>query len=397
MTYANIGKAVGLSRGQVAGRIKRIKDRLKNAGVDFPTEIENYPESVEIREDGTQVSDRLILIAEEERKNPRRLLELHNYDPDMWVLVNAVDNLWHMSKGWRQGGGKELLYQSKITAKPNEALTLELVQTWFENYDDGARSKPAKPKQYSNDGDVLEAFISDLHKGNRPVSSAKTIEEKFRETILDIYARCKGKKFSKIVLVWGGDNAHFDTKRRTTTSGTQMTTNGQTLPEIYLDLIELLIWSIDLLSQIAPVELIFIPGNHDNIIGFTIVNAVKLYYKDNPNVTVDAEYKPRKARLFGVSLVGFAHGDMSKSNANSWLMAEFREEWGKAKYAEAHMAHFHSQETREKNGMIVRWFPTMTGEDEWHDDKAFIGSVKASVCSVWGLDYGLKEQWYINM
>ena len=65
------------------------------------------------------------------------------------------------------------------------------------------------------------------------------------------------------------------------------------------------------------------------------------------------------------------------------------------KYAEVHAGHWHSQTTAEKNGMVLRYLPSITGTDEWHYNKGFVGAVKATVSFVWG-DTGLKEIWHTN-
>jgi len=85
-----------------------------------PKELQNEDEerqlSLKIEEDGSQVSDRLILISENDSKNPDFLLNAHGYDPEYWVLVNAISNFWN---GMRpKDMGLATLRQSKITVRP---------------------------------------------------------------------------------------------------------------------------------------------------------------------------------------------------------------------------------------------------------------------------------------
>lgn len=386
--WPEIGKAIGRSAEAARSYYRRHSEKY----------VSDYSEknSVQINEDGTQVSDRLVLICEEERKDPRRLLELHNYDPDKWVVIESTDNLWHMQSG-NEDGSNALLYQSKIRVKPNTELSLEIVERWFDEFNDGVRAKPSKPKGYSNDGDVLEINLADLHKGKRVPYDRHDLGENIRYTVSDIINRTAGKKFSKIILVLNGDTFHFDGKSRMTTSGTKLETDGSTALEIYDDVISMLIWIIDSLAEIAPVDIIVIPGNHDWFVSYTLARSLDLFYKLDNNVIVDTSHRPRKWRIIGCTLVGWMHGEMSKTNATGWLMSEAREEWGKTIYAEVHAGHWHSQQTIEKNGMVLRYLPSMTGTDEWHYDKGYVGSVRATVSFVWGLSEGLKEMWYTNI
>ena len=386
--WVSIGEEIGKSPEAARSYYRRHADKYPSI---------KSKNSISINADGTQTSDRLILISEEERKSPRRLLELHNYDPDKWVITNSIDNLWHGQKSHKQGGGLLIHYQSKITVKPATDITMETVQSFFDNLDHPT-AKPIKPKQYAPDGEVLEIALADMHKGSRsPYNESNSVEDKFRYTINDIVSRCGNRKFSKIYFVLGGDNAHFDTKSRTTTAGTQLDTDGLTATEIFKALLDLYYWGIDCLRQIAPVEVICLPGNHDWLVSLMIAMTIEAYYKDCQDVIVDTDQRPRKWRIVGCSLIGWMHGEMSKTNASSWLMAEARDDWGKTKYAEVHAFHYHSQTMAEKNGMILRYLPSMKETDEWEYEKGFVGSVKATVSFVWGFEEGLREMWYTNV
>lgn len=405
-TLSQIGARFGKTKGWAQGRVSRLRKKL---GGDFPTqdpppaaEDKSFDKSsIRIHVDGSQSSDRLVMMSEEERKNPRRLLELHNYDPDTWVLVDAVDNLWHMKESWRIGGGRELLYQSKIRARPlgGNEFTFQDVESFFNHFEGVQSSGKYIPKQFEKNSDILEICLSDMHIGKRGIYSDRhaDIKKAFRYTVEDIIDRCQGRSFSKIYLTPLGDIFNFDTMHRTTTAGTPVESDGSTLPEMVGDGTELFMWALDGLQQIAPVEFKHLPGNHDWMMSFMFAKMLEFYYKPNDFVTVDADPQPRKWTMFGKSLVGWAHGELSRANASTWLVTEARQDWGRARWAEIHSGHIHSQQTTEKNGVVLRYLPSMTATDEWHYNKGYVGATKATVSFVWDMTRGLKEIWHTNL
>lgn len=53
------------------------------------TDKPEYKATIEIKSDGTQVSDRLIEISEQDLKDESYLLEAHGYDPSEWEISSA--------------------------------------------------------------------------------------------------------------------------------------------------------------------------------------------------------------------------------------------------------------------------------------------------------------------
>ena len=82
-----------------------------------------YKSESSINKDGTFSSDKLIVIKEDELKNPNSLLKAHGFDIREWELVSARNNIWNVYS--KQDGVQEL-YSSKIVVKPRSGITLEI-------------------------------------------------------------------------------------------------------------------------------------------------------------------------------------------------------------------------------------------------------------------------------
>ena len=353
-----------------------------------------YNEASELKQDGTYYSDKLVEMSEEDKRSPKRMLELHNLDPDLWEVYLVRNNLWHSQR--KSDQGRLLLYQSRLTAKPkqNKSITFEDVDKFFENHKYQSKINLKKYKDVNSK--VLEIDIADLHNGKLPYLDDDTVQDDFYYTLSEIINRTRGKNISKIYFTPMGDTSNFDSINGTTTSGTPVS-NNKTLQTVFDETTTMFIDAIEQLSNIAEVEVLHIPGNHDLGFSYYLVKSLEMYFRKHNGVKIDTDHKMRKFRVIGNTLLGISHGNLSKANSSGWLQVEAREEWGKTKYSEVHMGHIHSQHTIEKSGTICRYLPSMSPTDNWHYEKGFVGAVRSTCCFLWDLEKGLEEQWFINI
>jgi hypothetical protein len=52
-----------------------------------------------------------------------------------------------------------------------------------------------------------------------------------------------------------------------------------------------------------------VPGNHDPQTSYFLAKVLEAWFKNAKDVEINTEPKPRKYFLYGVNLIGFAHGD----------------------------------------------------------------------------------------
>ena len=409
-TWADLAKKYGFRNG------KELNDKFRRSKIPFHLvksvsfspnaekvviDEKNYPESEEVRQDGSIVSDKLIKIRELDSKNPKNLLEAHGFDPEQWILVNAKNNFWN---GMRpKDMGLMTLYQSKIIVRPREEneMTFSNVDSFFSNYQSKTKSVSRfHHKGYDKNGMVLEINLADLHIGNvgTNVNNQSSAYDKVNYVITDIISRIKNVKISKIILVQNGDIMNFDTKGRTTTSMTHtVTTDGSTNAEIFDESARVMISAIDRLEVISPIEVIGIYGNHDAISSYMLMKSLEFYYRENKNVIVDAGHNSRKFRKFGNNLVFWQHGDMSAKNVKSLMQREARREFGETNFCEIHLGNYHHQQTLEADGVIIRYLPSIAPTDEWHYDSGYVGAIQSVVSFLWDCETGLREMWFSNI
>lgn len=257
---------------------------------------------------------------------------------------------------------------------------------------------PLRPKTQS--GLMLEVPIVDLHLAKlawEPETGenydSKIAEQRFMDVIYDVVERARKYEFEQIVFPIGNDFFNFNDISGNTTKGTRQD-NDSRWQKMFLLGRDLLIRAIDLLSQLAPVKVFQIPGNHDTQVSWYVVCNIHAWFRNDPNVTVDINPRPRKYVEFGKCLIGFTHGDKEGKRIFGNMQVEVPDAWGRTIYREWHLGHLHSEQVKEEHGVKVRNLSSVTGNDAWHCESGFVGALAVSQSFVWDKERGLREIWY---
>lgn len=156
---------------------------------------------------------------------------------------------------------------------------------------------------------------------------------------------------------------------------------------------------IETMTQVAPVDILIVKGNHDEERIFYFGDTLESWFHRNKNVTVDNRPIGRKYYSFGQVLLGFSHGYYDKDNKLDSLMAyEQPKLWANSQYREWHLGDKHHKKdtiikTDEyENGVMVRIFRSLADPSVWEYDKGFVGSLKAAEGLLWNPEQGLFAQ-----
>lgn len=258
---------------------------------------------------------------------------------------------------------------------------------------------PIKYKKVHGDA-MFEIAMPDIHFG-RLTWAEETgqdydiqIAEKMVDKVLsDLLASATLYPVHKILLPIGNDFYNVNSKDNTTVNGTpqQEDTRWQ---KTYRRGRELAVHMIEMCSQIAPVDVLIIKGNHDEEKSFYMGDGLCCWFHNNPNVHIDNGAMSRKYYLYGHSLIGFTHGDEEKLDKLPSLMpTEVPDLWAKSTYREFHLGHKHKKyEVNEENGVVVRLLRSLVPIDAWTFDKGFVGALRAAEGFVWDKNKGLIAQ-----
>ena len=356
--------------------------------------------TVEIHKDGSQTRSALIRMREEDSKDPVFLLKAHGYSPEYWELTGARSNIWNAYS--KQDGIMEL-YSSKITVKPlKNGLDSEKIAAHFEDFAKIYAPKAVEPKQYEHGAELFVPALYDVHfdkLGDEDETGEKYNWEIAHERVmgsLEFYiSKLRSRKFEKVLFVIGNDYFNCEPSG-TTLAGTKQDSSLR-YSAMFNKGVETLIEATDMLAQLAPIEIILVQGNHAGVAELHAAHVLNAWYRNCGHVDVDFTPCPRKYRRFGKNLLGFSHGDSEKDRIFGLMQYEAAEAWSATSTREFLLGHLHSEGVTEKNGVVVRRIPSLSGKDYWHTKSGFTTSKKRSMAFIYDKEDGLVETLYANI
>ena len=343
------------------------------------------------------------------------LLKAANVDLKLWQVTNHSVNKWDVTS-WKTKKAETVQnFQVKASLKRIEqefrARQVEDVyKKLLETYQPPTNLITAKFPHVS-ENNLLEVSIFDLHLGKLAWAGetgenydTKIARERFMYSIKTLLNSAEKFTFNKILFPIGSDFFNSDSLHNTTTKGTPQDEDLRWQKTFDVG-IELLIDGIELLKQTgAPIDIIIIPGNHDFQRSYYMGSCLKAWFKDDGMVNVDNGASPRKYYVFGDVLLGFTHGNEEKESALPLIMAKdtaSKSLWSSTKFHEWHVGHKHRKSRvnytilekdvtlNEDLGVTIRYLSSLTGTEEWHHRKGYIGQLKAADAFIWNDKTGL--------
>jgi hypothetical protein len=217
--------------------------------------------------------------------------------------------------------------------------------------------------------------------------------QKTKELIPDIIKY----NIEKVVVPVGSDFFHVDTLGGTTTKGTPQDCDG-TFVQIMVEGNQLMIEFIDMLRQVADVEIILTAGNHDFKLSHSLLQFLGAYYRNTEGVSVIKCHKFRQYFTYGKTLMGFTHGDQTKHSDLPFLMAnEAPSEWAFCKHKAFFTGHLHHEVVKDYKGVKVFQMPSLSGSDRWHHQNGYEGSTRALHAYIIDRENGVKATLIANV
>ena len=179
----------------------------------------------------------------------------------------------------------------------------------------------------------------------------------------------------EIIVGVGSDFFNADTYTGTTTQGTPQDNDGN-MSDILTTGCELMTTYIDLLRQVAPVKLVLMGGNHDQLLSVSLHIYLQAWYRNCEAITTLRSAKHRQYIMYENNLLCFHHGDgVSKTSDLARLAAiEAAKEWGACSHRMVFTGHLHHEKIEEDRGFTRYQLPSLSGEDKWHAKKGYVGN-----------------------
>ena len=245
---------------------------------------------------------------------------------------------------------------------------------------------PAPP--LSNDNLLNCYVITDYHLGmlswdeetgeNWDVAIAEKLVIKWMEQAIAQSPNADTAVFAQL-----SDFLHFDGMDAVTPASKHLLDVDTRFAKLVRSAIRVLRTVIDmLLAKHQKLHIIMADANHDPVSQIWLREWFSVLYENEPRVTVDKSPNPYNAYEFGNVALFFHHGHKRKvANVSEVFAGQFREMFGRTKYAYAHMGHYHSIDIKENNLMIVEQHRTLAPGDAYSARGGWLSGRDAKVIS----------------
>ena len=307
---------------------------------------------------------------------------------DMHLKERGIDKKDVVSvKHWQSMTGD--LRFSIVTKKDyglDENQILDNIKKLIENY---SPTYLDQPKDFDNDH-LLVINPADIHIGKYASEletgsgyDCETAVNRVLKGIQGLVNKSTGFGIEKVLFCIGNDILHIDNVYNQTTSGTAQDVDGKWWEHFQIALM-LYVKCIEMLRQVAPVDVLHSMSNHDYQSGFHLAHALKSWFRKADDINFDISVAHRKYYKYGKNLIGLEHGDGAKIDKLPLLMAQEQPLlWSKTKYRYFYLHHIHHKvkhkwlDAKDFIGVTVEYLRSPSGTDSWHSRKGFTGVPKA--------------------
>jgi hypothetical protein len=340
------------------------------------------------------------------------LLSFFKVDTDQYEVTNFRVNKWEQASGNEETGITITpLYQIRATLekrRPELISALEQIRADI-LADMDAHIGPTypwppedgHPFMVRENSVLFEVAVMDPHIGmlawkeevGESYDLDRAVEDyvKANQYLLSLAKR--NYHVNRVLLVLGNDMLHIDGmvdgKIGTTTAGTPQDFDSR-LPKLFRAARRCAVSAIDIARLIAPVDVMVVPGNHDEYTMFKLGEVLAAWYREDPHVNVLNDPTRRKYYKYGRNGFLFTHGLEAKREREPLPLifaTEAPELWAATEHREIHCGHLHARMQREymspvdtvgeSRSIITRVLPALTPLDAWHFNEGY-GHIRAA-------------------
>lgn len=293
--------------------------------------------------------------------------------PEDVIKEHRIDvNKWKLSQIWIKQTIKGYLTSAAFTPKKVTDVTISDFKEILKNVKPIPRVfKIQKDEKLPKVNIVLPK--QDAHLNKFDIGGDNDIDKRFRTieaSIERIVRKAQfGNSIDKVTYIVGSDqfNSEWTT---TTTKGTQMQ-NILTYQDAFNRIGEHESGIINFLLENAnKVDVLFIPGNHDEYVGWHLVNWLQALFTNTQRLKFDTSPLNRKYEKYGNSALMFNHGDtmLAKDLAHKFPI-EFRHSWSSCENYYCFSGDRHKELSTDIHGIKFYQVPALSTAKSGWDDK----------------------------
>ena len=251
-----------------------------------------------------------------------------------------------------------------------QAIMLETIEALKETI---PRISMTKPPPLGNDNLLNCYVITDYHMGmlawHEETGGDDWDLKIAEELIVKWFAQAiyQSPNADQAIFAQMSDFLHFDGMDAVTPASKHLLDVDSRFSKLVRSSIRVLRTIIDMLLQKHQnLHIIMADANHDPVSQIWLREWFAVMYENEPRVSVDRSPNPYNAFEFGKTALFFHHGHKRKvSNVSEVFAGQFREIFGRTKYAYAHTGHMHHLDVKENGLMIVEQHRTLAPADAY--------------------------------
>ena len=370
---------LGITEAEIDGLLADIR-KEENAQED--AEIGNYIADLEDRvvkftEDLVKGTGEVVANFSEEVKSLDELIEKCHIDTEKWEITKYVQNFW--------GNGNNPHWQVKawLGKKSTEQVFQDAFVDFLASYQPVSQEVMSPKFVDGKSNAMLVINKQDSHLNKYDIDGNNSILDRLSTIMYKVEVIANQAQLSnnleQITYIIGSDEFNSEYSGATTKGTPQ--TNTHTYHDSFQFICDHEVLMITMLLQYAEhVNVVYVAGNHDEFVGWHMVNWLQTYFRNTERLTFDCSPKYRKYISYGESALMFNHGDAIKPAKLAALFPiEFREAWSFHNNFYIFTGDKHHEVSQDFNGIKFYQIPAFSNAKSLWDDKMGHTMSKAEV------------------
>jgi hypothetical protein len=360
---------LGIAESDVDELLKELRTR---ESIIQEAELGNYISELEetivrFEEDILKGTGEIVINTKDEIKSLDELIVKCKIDTDKWEITKYVQNYW--------GNGETPHWQVKawLGKKSTEQVFQDAFVDFLASYKPVSQQvmspkfDPERPKGML----VINKQDSHLNKwdvdGNNNVLD-RLAKIMYKVELIAVQAQLSNN-LEEITYIIGSDEFNSEFTGMTTKGTPQQNTHTYQTSFEYICDHEVLMITM-LLQYAENVNVVYVAGNHDEFVGWHMVNWLQTYFRNTERLTFDCSPKYRKYISYGRSALMFNHGDAIKPAKLAALFPiEYREGWSFHQNFYIFTGDKHHEVSHDFNGIKFYQIPAFSNSKSLWDDK----------------------------
>ena len=294
------------------------------------------------------------------------------------ITPTKVNHYWHKSEHF------SLHVKEEEEKQEQDAFAKDLIEE-LKGY---SPTYPKIKRKSSDNGHLLIVDIADLHINKYAEAhltgaeyNSKIAVERAVEGTKGLIQKASGFNIDKIVFVIGNDVLNTDNLSKSTTKFTPQDTDVSWFDAFNIAK-DCYIKCLELCMQVADVDVIHCPSNHDFMSGCFLAETVAAWFRKSKNVNFETSPKYRKYYQYFGNMIEFEHGDKGKMlNLPLTMAQEQPQMWANTKFRYGYLHHVHHQDKtqfksgKDYTGANVTYLRSPSSADIWHSDSGYLNLV----------------------